>query len=60
MSRTFADWLIESGMPENRFLDEMERVISWSHIEALLNQELPNPGGGRPPTPFIRLFRLQF
>ena len=58
MNRTFADWLIGTGMPENRFLLEMERVIPWKRIERLLNQELPNPGGGRPPFPFIRLFRM--
>jgi len=58
MGRTFADWLVESGMPENRFLDEMERVIPWDRVEALLNREIPNPGGGRPPFPFIRLFRM--
>lgn len=58
MGRSFADWLVESGLPENRFLEEMDRVIPWSRIEELLNREIPNPGGGRPPYPFAILFRM--
>jgi len=58
MGRTFADWLVDSGMPENRFLEEAEQVIPWGRIEHLLKESLPNPGGGRPPYPFILLFRM--
>ena len=54
--RSFADWLV--AIPENRFLEEMDRLLPWPGIEATLERELPNPGGGRPPTPFRLLFRM--
>jgi transposase, IS5 family len=59
VSHTFADWIAEAnGIPVNRFLDEMDRTIPWAHIETLLEAELPNPGGGRPPTSFLLLFKM--
>lgn len=59
MAQTFADWLTEAnGLPENRFLDEMQRLLPWSHIQTMLETEVPNPGGGRPPTEFLLLFKM--
>lgn len=59
MSHTFADWMAEAnGIPVNRFLEEMQGTIPWTQIEALLESEMPNPGGGRPPTPFLLLFKM--
>lgn len=57
MSLTFADW-IANGFPENRFLEEMQRLLPWQHIQTLLEAEMPNPGGGRPPTDFLLLFKM--
>lgn len=58
MGRTLADWMVESGMPENRFLEEMDRILPWDWIEDTLRRELHNPGGGRPPYPFMVMFRM--
>lgn len=56
MPSTFADALV--NIPENKFLDEMDQRLPWLTVEKLLNDTLPNPGGGRPPIPFIRLFKM--
>jgi transposase, IS5 family len=59
VTHTFADWIAEAnGIPVNRFLDEMQHTLPWSNMEALLDAEMPNPGGGRPPTPFLLLFKM--
>lgn len=59
MIHTFADWMAEAnGIPVNRFPEEMQLTLPWTKIEALLEAEMPNPGGGRPPTPFLLLFKM--
>jgi IS5 family transposase len=47
-----------NGIPVNRFLQEMQKTLPWAKIEALLKAEMPNPGGGRPPYPFLLLFKM--
>jgi transposase, IS5 family len=58
MSRSFVDWMTEGVFPENRFLEEMERIIPWKAIDELLETHLPNKGGGRPPYPLQLMLRM--
>lgn len=59
MTPTFADWMAEAnGLPANRFLDEMDRIIPWGQIQTLLDAKIPNPGGGCPPISFMLLFKM--
>jgi len=58
MKLTFADWMTESGFPTNRFLDEMDRIIPWQQVDALVKANIPNPGGGRPPFDFNLMIRM--
>lgn len=59
MTWSIADFLVVPNLPENRFLEEMERVIPWKQIDRLLEQGLPAPlSGGRPAYPFNLLMRM--
>ena len=42
------------------FLAEMERVVPWSRLLALIEPHYPKGGdqGGRPPLPMERMFRI--
>ena len=42
------------------FLAEMERVVPWSRLLALIEPHYPkgSPAGGRPPLPIERMFRI--
>jgi len=42
------------------FLAEMERVVPWARLLALIEPHYPkgSPGGGRPPLPMERMFRI--
>lgn len=42
------------------FLDEMERVVPWSLLEAVIEPFYPKVGNGRPPMPLGRMLRLYF
>ena len=42
------------------FLAEMERVVPWSALCALIEPYYPNPGSGRPPVGVKRMLRLYF
>jgi transposase, IS5 family len=42
------------------FLDEMERVVPWSALCALIEPFYPKPGNGRPPIGVERLLRIYF
>jgi transposase, IS5 family len=42
------------------FLDEMERVVPWSALCALLEPFYPKPGNGRPPIGVERMLRIYF
>ena len=42
------------------FLVEMERVVPWSALCALITPFYPKPGNGRPPIPLERMLRVYF
>jgi IS5 family transposase len=43
-----------------RFLAEMDKVVPWGHLCALIEPHYPkgSPAGGRPPLPLERMFRI--
>jgi len=43
-----------------RFLTEMERVVPWSELCALIEPFYPKPGNGRPPIGLERMLRIYF
>ena len=42
------------------FLAEMERIVPWSALCALIAPFYPKPGNGRPPVGVERMLRLYF
>jgi hypothetical protein len=42
------------------FLGEMERVVPWSALCALIEPFYPKPGNGRPPVGVERMLRIYF
>ena len=42
------------------FLGEMERVVPWSELCALIEPVYPKPGNGRPPVGLERMLRIYF
>jgi hypothetical protein len=42
------------------FLAEMERVVPWSALCALIEPFYPKPGNGRPPIGIERMLRIYF
>ena len=42
------------------FLSEMERVVPWSALCALIEPFYPKPGNGRPPIGVERMLRIYF
>jgi hypothetical protein len=42
------------------FLGEMERIVPWSGLCALIEPFYPKPGNGRPPIGIERMLRLYF
>ena len=43
-----------------RFLAEMNAVVPWARLRALLEPHYPKGGGGRPPMPLERMLRIYF
>src|SRR6266851_9243716 len=43
-----------------RFLAEMNAVIPWASLVALIEPHYPKAGGGRPPLPLERMLRIYF
>lgn len=43
-----------------RFLDEMDRVVPWTRLCALIEPVYPKAGNGRPPMPLERMLRIYF
>jgi len=43
-----------------RFLEEMERVMPWSELEALIEPHYPKEGNGRPPVGLRIMLRIYF
>ena len=42
------------------FLAEMERVVPWAELSALIEPVYPKPGNGRPPVGVERMLRIYF
>ena len=42
------------------FLSEMERVVPWADMCALIAPSYPKPGNGRPPVGLERMLRIYF
>ena len=42
------------------FLEEMEQVVPWSKLCALIEPHYPKPGNGRPPVGVERMLRMYF
>lgn len=42
------------------FLAEMEVVVPWKRLEALIEPVYPKPGRGRSPTPLSVMLRIHF
>src|ERR1700692_3270150 len=42
------------------FLEEMERVVPWRELCALIEPHYPKPGNGRPPVGVERMLRIYF
>jgi hypothetical protein len=40
------------------FLEEMERVVPWRELCALVEPHYPKPGNGRPPVGVDRMLRI--
>src|SRR2546426_10530330 len=43
-----------------RFLAEMNAVMPWARLTALVEPHYPKAGGGRPPMPLERMLRVYF
>ena len=42
------------------FLEEMEQVVPWRELYALVAPHYPQPGNGRPPVGVERMLRIYF
>src|SRR5436309_13012035 len=42
------------------FLEEMEQVVPWRELSALVAPHYPKPGNGRPPVGVERMLRMYF
>jgi IS5 family transposase len=43
-----------------QFLEEMEQVVPWAKLGALIEPHYPKAGGGRPPVGVERMLRIYF
>jgi len=54
-------WALKSKVTRRaQFLDEMNRVIPWTALLALVAPHYPKRGNGRPPHPMARMLRIYF
>jgi hypothetical protein len=55
---TLAQYFVEQICPDNKFLEEMDKVIPWWEIENWFNKEVvkKNSKVGRPLYPTIMMF----
>ena len=42
------------------FLEDMEQVVPWGELSALIEPHYPKPGNGRPPVGVERMLRIYF
>jgi IS5 family transposase len=60
---TFAEGTFDRFKKPTRravFLAEMERVVPWAELVALIEPVYPKPGNGRPPVGLERMLRIYF
>jgi hypothetical protein len=43
-----------------KFLEEMDRVVPWDRLQALIEPHYPRPGKGRRPFPLSSMLRIYF
>ena len=57
---SFADFIVKEVCPENKFLEEMNKVIPWHEIENWFNKKVvkKNIKVGRPSYPVIMMFKI--
>lgn len=58
---TFADFVINKACPDNRFLEEMEKVIPWQELTKLLikyQEKERKSNAGRHPYPTVVMFKI--
>jgi IS5 family transposase len=61
--RTFADAILSNKRRTTRreqFLTEMDQVIPWATVEALVEPHYPKAGRGRRPLPMATMLRIYF
>jgi IS5 family transposase len=61
--RTFADAILSNKKRTTRreqFLTEMDAVIPWARVEALVEPHYPKAGRGRRPLPMATMLRIYF
>lgn len=55
------DWVLKSKVTRRAaFLGEMEKVIPWQQLLALIEPHWPKALTGRPPHPMARMLRIYF
>jgi IS5 family transposase len=54
----FAQFVVEGVCPENRFLEEMNKVVPWELLEKELKRGIIRKSGGRPAYPLLLLFKM--
>ena len=55
------DWALKSKVTRReRFLDEMEAVVPWPRLLAVIEPHYPKAEQGRPPHPLPRMLRIYF
>lgn len=57
---SFADFVFQKVCPDNKFLEEMDKIIPWDEIEKFFKKDLKmkKNKAGRPPYPIMLLFRI--
>lgn len=57
---TLAQYFVEQACPDNKFLEEMDRVIPWHEIEDWFNKEVKRriKNVGRPSYPIMLMFKI--
>ena len=56
-----ADWALKGKVTRRaKFLAEMDAVIPWGRLMALIEPHYPKAGAGPPPHPLERMLRIYF
>jgi IS5 family transposase len=55
------DWALKTKVTRRaKFLAEMEAVVPWSRLQAVIEPHFPKAAQGRPPHPLSRMLRIYF